>query len=309
MLSLEHKMNAPNRLLLSIGITLILFLGEVIGGIVSNSLALLSDAGHVLTDALALSVSLAALYIMHKPSNHHATFGYHRIGLAAAVFNGGSLLIIAGFIFVEAWHRLLSPEPIAGGIMLGVALAGLIGNLAMAFIIGQAHHDLNLKSAWLHVLGDALSSIGVIAASIVIQLTGWTLVDPLVSIIVGFIIVIGGFRLVKQSLHIFFEFSPADIHTEDIINDIAALPGVVDIHDVHLWSISHGMPSFSAHVCVSQTDMKMVDHLRNQIESVLARYGIHHSALQMSNMCCRENGADIYCNQKSTYQEPHHHSH
>lgn len=291
----EHRHDAPRRLLLSLGITLILFLGEAIGGFLSNSLALLSDAGHVLTDALALALSLAAVYIMRRPSDHKATYGYHRIGLVAAVINGVSLLLIAAFIFREALQRLFAPEPVATGLMLGVAATGLVGNLLMAAILGHSHADLNMKSAWLHVLGDALSSVGVIMAGIIIWLTGWTLADPIVSILVGIIIVVGGFRVVRQSLHVFLEFSPAGLHTEDIVRDIRALPGVVDIHDVHLWSISHGVPSFSAHIQVSETDMKKVDALRSEIEALLKRHGVHHVTLQMTNACCAEGNNDIYC--------------
>lgn len=304
----EHLHAAPRRLILSLCVTLILFLGELVGGIMSNSLALLSDAGHVLTDALALVLSLAAVYVMRRPSDHRATYGYHRVGLVAAVLNGLSLLVIAVFIFWEAIHRLYAPEPVATGLMLGIAAAGLAGNLVMAAILGHSHADLNMKSAWLHVLGDALSSIGVIIAGVIIYLTGWTVADPIVSIFVGIIIVAGGVRVVRESLHVFLEFSPSGLHSEDIVLEIRKLPGIVDVHDVHLWSISHGVPSFSAHIQVSGTDMAQVDALRSDIETLLAKHGIRHAALQMTNACCADGNNGLYCKPRSS-ECSHDHSH
>lgn len=295
----EHHHSAPRRLILSLCVTLVLFLGELAGGLMSNSLALLSDAGHVLTDALALSLSLAAVYVMRRPSDSRATYGYQRVGLIAAVINGASLLVIAVFIFWEAVHRLVTPEPVASGLMLGVAAAGLAGNLIMAAILGHSHTDLNMKSAWLHVLGDALSSVGVIIAGVIIYLTGWTAADPLVSIFVGIGIVVGGLRVVRESLRVFLEFSPAGLNLEHIVKEIRALPGVLDVHDVHLWSISHGVPSFSAHVQVSVSDMQHVDALRSRIEAILGRQGITHVTLQMTSSCCSPSGNGHYCTNPS----------
>jgi cobalt-zinc-cadmium efflux system protein len=304
----DHPNTASRRLFLSLGITLVLFLGEVIGGLLSNSLALLSDAGHVLTDALALGLSLVAAHIMRKPSDNRATYGYHRVGLIAAVINGVSLLLIAVFIFWEAIHRFYAPEPVATGLMLGVATAGLIGNLLMAWILGHSHTDLNMKSAWLHVLGDALSSVGVIIAGLVMQFTGWTAADPLASVIVGIIIMVGGYRVIRESLQVFLEFSPAGIHSENIALEIRTLSGIVDVHDVHLWSISHGVPSFSAHIQVSETDMEHVDTLRSDIETLLAKHGIHHVTLQMTNTCCADANNGIFCSPPSRPGD-HDHAH
>ena len=166
---------SQQRLILSLIVTFIIFIAEVFGGILSHSLALLSDAGHVLTDAFALGLSLVALLIMKRPSDYRATYGYQRIGLVAALINGVSLVVIALFIFIEAYKRYYAPPEINTSVMLSIAAAGLAGNLIMAWILGHKHHDLNMKSAWLHVLGDTVSSVGVIIAGLIIKFTGWML--------------------------------------------------------------------------------------------------------------------------------------
>src|SRR5512135_2181576 len=188
--------SVEKRLLWSLIVTLLILAGEVIGGILSNSLALLSDAGHVLTDAFALGLSLIAALIMKRPSDYRATYGYQRIGLLSALLNGSSLVVIAVFIFMETYKRLLSPPAINSSLMLIIATAGLAGNLIMAYILGRGHKDLNIKSAWLHVLGDTVSSAGVIIAGLLIKYTGWVIADPIASGLVGVMIIIGGVRVI-----------------------------------------------------------------------------------------------------------------
>ena len=188
---------SQKRLFLSLLVTIVILIAEVIGGVMSHSLALLSDAGHVLTDAFALGLSLVALLIMKRPSDHRATYGYQRIGLIAALINGVSLVVIALFIFIEAYKRFYSPPEINTSVMLFIAAAGLLGNLIMAWILGHKHEDLNMKSVWLHVLGDTISSIGVIVAGLVIKYTGWVLADTIASGIVGIMIIIGGTRVIQ----------------------------------------------------------------------------------------------------------------
>ena len=207
---------SQKRLFLSLLVTVGILVVEVIGGIMSHSLALLSDAGHVLTDAFALGLSLIALLIMKRPSDHRATYGYQRIGLIAALINGASLVVIAIFIFIEAYKRLDSPPEINTSVMLLIAVAGLAGNLITAWVLGHKHDDLNMKSAWLHVLGDAISSVGVIIAGLVIKYTGWVAADTIASGIVGVMIIIGGVRVIKETLWILLDLSPVGFHAEDI---------------------------------------------------------------------------------------------
>ncbi|MEI6153965.1 MAG: cation diffusion facilitator family transporter, partial [Deltaproteobacteria bacterium] len=182
------NMSGEKRLAVIFLVTVLILAGEVVGGYLSNSLALLSDAGHMVTDALAIALGLVATRISKKSSDKNATFGYQRVGLLAALINGLSLLIIAVFVFYESYGRLLSPPAVDIPVMLGIATLGLAGNLVMAFILGHSHEDLNLKSVWLHVLGDTLSSVGVIISGIIIYFTGWTYADPIASVLIGGII-------------------------------------------------------------------------------------------------------------------------
>jgi len=296
--------SAEKRLIWSLGVTLFILAGEVVGGIISNSLALLSDAGHVFTDAFALGLSLLAALIMRKPSDYRATYGYQRIGLLAALLNGSSLVIMAVFIFMETYKRLYSPPQINSSLMLVIAVAGLIGNLVMAFILGRGHKDLNIKSAWLHVLGDTVSSAGVIVAALIIQFTGWTFADPIASGLVGVMIVIGGVRVIKEALWIFLELSPVGFHAEEISALISEVSGVVCVHDVHVWSIGHGIPAFSAHVQVGDQKISEADSVRKEIEHKLLHLGILHSVIQMECAECETNGT--YC-QLTHSPTAHHH--
>ncbi|MBA4373703.1 MAG: cation transporter [Thermodesulfovibrio sp.] len=286
------------RLGWSLVVTLIIFVAEVFGGLLSHSLSLLSDAGHVLTDAFALGLSLIALLIMRRPSDYKATYGYQRIGLLAALINGISLVIIALFIFIEAYKRFQSPPEINSSVMLTIAAAGLVGNLIMAWILGHKHHDLNMKSAWLHVLGDTISSAGVIVAGLIIKFTGWVLADTIASGIVGCMIIIGGSRVIKEALWILLDLSPSGFHPEDLAKAIADIPEVRNVHDVHIWSIGHGIPAFSGHVQVHDQKISEADIIRKQIEHLLAHQGIKHAVIQMECADCCNN--EIYCSLNAT---------
>lgn len=285
---------SQKRLILSLFVTIFILVAEVIGGIMSHSLALLSDAGHVLTDAFALGLSLVALLIMKRPSDHRATYGYQRIGLIAALINGVSLVVIALFIFIEAYKRFHAPPEINAPVMLFIAAAGLLGNLVTAWVLGHKHDDLNMRSAWLHVLGDAISSVGVIAAGLVIKYTGWVLADTIASGIVGVMIVVGGTRVIRDTLRILLELSPVGFHAEDFAAKIAAIPEVRSVHDVHIWSIGHGIPAFSCHVQVHDQKISESDTIRKKIEHLLSDEGIKHAVIQMECADCCDNG--LYCN-------------
>ena len=299
-------MTMTKKLVISLIVTFVVLIGEIVGGIVSNSLALLSDAGHVFTDVFSLGLSLLAILIMKKPADRKATYGYHRIGILAALINGVSLVIVALFIFIEAYQRIKAPPTVDTSLMLIIALIGLAGNIAIAFVLGHKHEDLNVKSAWLHVLGDTLASIGVIAAGLVIRFTGWQMADPLVSALVGVIIIVGGIGVTKEALRIFLELSPARLDMEEISQKISLVPGVVDVHDVHLWSIGHNDPAFSAHVRLKEQSLAEADAIRGKIEHELAHMGIRHSVLQMESADCGANG--LYCQPRTPIAgEAHHH--
>jgi cobalt-zinc-cadmium efflux system protein len=287
------RLNIEKRLMISLSLTMFILLAEVIGGFISNSLALLSDAGHVLTDAFSLGLSMIAAHISRKPSDARATYGYQRIGILAAVINGTSLLVIAVFIFLESYRRFVSPPEINTPIMLAIATGGLIGNILMALILGHTHEDLNIKSAWLHVLGDTLSSVGVIISGIIIYLTGWRYADPVAGIMIGIIIVAGSIRVLKESLSIFLELTPEGFCVEDIAKHIAGIPEVIGIHAVHIRSLAHKRIAFSAHILVHDQKLSEVEQIRKKIESLLRDMNISHILLQFECAEC-ENSA-LYC--------------
>jgi cobalt-zinc-cadmium efflux system protein len=286
-------MDAEKRLTLSLGVTAVVFLAEVIGGIVSNSLALLSDAGHIFTDAFAISLSITAARIGRRPSDYRATYGYQRIGLLAAVINGLSLLLIASFIFFESYKRFVSPFRVDVTLMLSIAGFGLFGNIIMAFIIGRKHDDLNIRSAWLHIMGDTLSSIGVIISGLIIYLTGWVYADPIASALIGIIILSGGVRVVKDALTIFLEMAPQGFHAEEIVEELCKIPEVLGVHDVHIWSVIHKRIAFTAHVRVHDQKLSEAERIREKIHETLRGKGISHIILQLECAECATNG--LYC--------------
>ena len=297
-------MTSEKRLIASFAITIFIFLAEVLGGILSNSLALLSDAGHVLTDAFALGLSMIAARVSRRPSDYRATYGYQRFGLLAAIINGLSLVAISLFIFIESYYRFLAPPQINTAVMLPIATGGLAGNVIMALILGHGHEDLNVKSAWLHVLGDTLSSVGVIVSGVVIYLTGWVYADPVTGFIIGLIIVTGGVRVVREASGIFLEMVPMGFDVEALARELCALPEVMGVHDIHVWSLAHKRVAFTAHIWVHDRKLSELEPLRNRIEDMLRAMKIHHILLQFECAECEANA--LYC-QVHSEEEQHHH--
>ncbi|HEX2965401.1 MAG TPA: cation diffusion facilitator family transporter [Syntrophorhabdaceae bacterium] len=293
------------RLSATLTVTLIILAGELIGGYFANSLALLSDAGHMVTDALAIALGFVASHISRKPSDRYATFGYERVGVLAALINGLSLLIIASLIFYESYERFNSPPEVNVTVVLSIAALGLAGNLIMARILGHDHHDLNVKSVWLHVLGDTISSVGVIISGIVIYFTGWTYADPVVSVLIGGIIIWGGVRLVRDTVSIFLNLTPRGFDVEALVKKISEMHDVLDVHDVHLWPVAHNNVAFSAHVLVDDKTLKEAEVTKKQIEEMLKENGVTHSTLQIECTCvdCDNN---MFCRLDNTqYSHPH----
>lgn len=299
--------DGEKRLFITFLVTVLILSGEMAGGFLSNSLALLSDAGHMVTDALAIALGLIAARISKRPSDKYATFGYQRVGLLAALINGLSLLVIAAVIFYESYQRFLSPPKVDIPVMLGIAALGLAGNLAMAFILGHDHKDLNVKSVWLHVLGDTLSSLGVIISGIIIYYTGWVYADPVASVIIGGIIIWGGVRLVRDTVSIFLNLTPKGFNVASLVGKIAEMPDVLDVHDVHLWPVAHNHIAFSAHVLVSDKTLKEAETTKKNIEGVLRDAGVHHSTLQIECSCvdCSDG---LYCQlNPDEHEDTHNH--
>ncbi len=301
------EITSERRLGFSLAVTFVILLAEVVGGLLSNSLALLSDAGHNLTDIFALGLSLIAARISRRPSDYRATYGYQRVGLLAAVINGSCLLIIAAFVFYESYRRFTSPPRIDIALMLTIATVGLIGNVVAASVIGRRHVDLNIRSAWLHLLGDTVSSAGVIVSGIIIYFTGWLYADPIASVLIGIGIVAGGAGVVKEAIIIFLEMTPKGFHTEEIAKKICDMPEVMGIHDIHLWSVVHQQIAFSAHIWVHDQKLSEAAGTRRKIEQMLTDMGIGHIILQFECAECQNGG--IYCQipENSYRMAPHHH--
>ena len=257
---------------------------EVVGGLITGSLALLADAGHMLSDTLSLGLALFAAWLAGRPATPERSFGYQRAEILAALFNGITLVAISIWIFVEAYSRLREPPEILGGWMLVVAALGLIVNVAGALILSRSDgENLNVEGALRHVIADALGSVGAIVAALVIVLTGWRYADPLVSVAIGLLILASSWSLLRDSTNILLEATPRGIDAEEVGRRMAGAEGVVEVHDLHIWTITSGFPALSAHVLVGQSED--CHARRRYLEDLLAReYGISHTTLQVDHV-------------------------
>jgi cobalt-zinc-cadmium efflux system protein len=286
---LQNTCGAESRgkLKLAIVLTSTIIIAEVIGSIISNSLALLTDAAHVFMDALALGLSFSAITIACRPLDEKATFGYHRAEIFAALINALLLVIVVIFILQEAVSRIFSPPEIKTMEMLGIASIGLAVNLFVTYTL-RGHHDLNIRGAYLHVLGDTLSSFAVIIGGIVIMITGNHIVDPILSIIIAIIIVYSSLRLLKESVDILMERTPKHIDIEKLKKDILEVEGIHGIHDLHVWSICSNVHALNAHLLVDSISVKDTEKITSKINKrLLDGFKISHTTLQFE---CNECG-------------------
>lgn len=284
----EDRENASRRLRLAFGLSMAILVVEVAGGIVSNSLALLSDAGHVFTDVLALGLAWFAATQALKPATPRRTFGFHRAGILAAGFNALSLVVVSLVITVEAIRRLQAPEKIDSAVMMGVAVLGLAINLYVAISLhAEPGENLNIRSAMLHVIGDILASVAVIVGAVVISATGLYFIDPLLSVLIALIIVGGAWSIVLESVNILMEGTPRGINVEKLIQDMKATSGVLDVHDVHVWSLAAGIHAMSGHVLVEDQALSESDSILRMLSRLLAeKYGIDHATIQFEHREC-----------------------
>jgi cobalt-zinc-cadmium efflux system protein len=265
---------------------------ETVGGFASHSLALLSDAGHVLTDLLALGMTLFALRLAERPTNSRATFGYHRVGILVALANGISLIVVASLIVHEAYRRFVAPPAVNAVELLVIASVGLAANLAMLALLERGHNeDLNVRSAWLHVVGDSLGSVGVIASAIVLMITGWPYVDPIASVLIAFLILANGWGVVRDAAAILLELPPRTLSVKTIESGILAVEGVQGLHDLHLWAITPELPCLSAHVVVAEQTVSEAGEIVEAVSKKLEQMGIAHTTLQVEfERCDRAKG-------------------
>jgi cobalt-zinc-cadmium efflux system protein len=287
----EARLVQKRKLTLVIILTAVILVVEVIGGIASGSLALLSDAGHMLTDLLALSLCLLAVGFASLPATQKKTYGYHRIEILTALVNGCFLILISVGILYKAVLRILEPVPVATGLMSGIALVGLLGNLLAVAILSRAGSSLNLRGALMHVVGDTLSSFGVLVAGVAIGLTGWQAIDPIVGAAIAVVILVGAFRLAREAVDVLLEAAPAGIDLDKVSEAIAAVPGVLEVHDLHVWSITTGLPALSGHVRIDGARGPASDEMLNRIKrDVRDRFGIVHTTIQIESRAYQELG-------------------
>jgi cobalt-zinc-cadmium efflux system protein len=280
-------------LLFALGITLFMMIAEIIGGMLSNSLALLSDAGHMFTDTLALALSFFAMKFADMPATEKKTFGFYRLEILAALLNGITLVIISLYIIYEAYLRILNPQPVAGTLMLVVAIIGLVVNIIGAlFLIKHRETNLNIRGAFLHIIGDAVSSVGVIIGGIVILYTGWYLIDPILSILIALGIIAGAIGLVTESVSILLESAPSHINIAAVAEEIATIDGVREAYHVHVWTITSGVYALSAHVIIDDRPVSgsrvLLDAIRQRLTD---RFKIMHSTIQLECERCDESGS------------------
>lgn len=268
------------RLLWVLGITAVFMVAELVGGILSGSLALLADAGHMLTDVAALALSVFAMRLARRPPSMRRTFGYVRLEILAALVNGAALLVIAGLILVEAWQRFRIPVEVDGALLLGVATLGLGVNVTGALLLHRhAHDNLNVRGAYLHVLGDLLGSVGAMAAGIVILTTGWAPIDPIVSIVIALLILWGAWSLVRDAAEILLESAPAHVDMDSILADLAGIEGLDQVHDVHVWTLTSGFVALSAHGVID--DPRQHTRILDEVRQRMGVHGIEHVTFQI----------------------------
>jgi cobalt-zinc-cadmium efflux system protein len=269
---------------LALGLTFFYMIAEAVGGWLSNSLALIADAGHMLTDVAAMSLTLFAIWFASRPATSKKTYGYYRLEILAAFVNGIALVLLSIWVIIEAFSRWSAPEAIAGTEMTLIAVGGLVVNVIAAFLLHSEHkHDLNMRGAFLHVIGDLLGSIAAIVAGGLILLYGWVWADALSSVLISVIIIVGAWRLILDSVNVLLEGTPRHISLSSVETSIVETPGVAGVHDLHVWTISSGIDALSAHIShdesVSHSELLQV--VRNKLHE---QFGIDHLTIQMETL-------------------------
>jgi len=284
---------------------------EAVAGLRAHSLALLSDAGHNFTDAFALLLAAFGVYLQARPGDHRRTFGYQRAGVLAAFINALTLGLVSAVLLYESYRRLMNPEPVNEAIMIVVAGIALVLNLGIAWALGghgDHHHDLNVRAAWIHMLGDAASCGGIIIGAIVIQYTGWHIVDPILSILIAIAIVWSAWGILHDSLNILLEGLPKGITLADVAGELSRVPGVIDVHDLHIWSLGSASSALSCHVLIEVMPPAASDVILKQLNDLLnARFAIRHSTIQFEHVRCAL--AEMHCTavEIEAAKQAHHH--
>lgn len=304
----NHSVAGSKALKISLSIVLVVMVAEFAGGIISGSLALIGDAGHMLVDALALSLSLFAITIARRPASASRTYGYHRIEIMAALANGVILIVVAGYIFYEAYQRFTSPPEVQAPLMLIVAVIGLVANIVGLLLLSKSSHgSLNVKAAFWHIIGDTISSVGVIIAGIIILVAGWTIVDPIIAVIIGAIILWGAVRIVREAADILMESVPRHVDLDRVVSTIRQVDGVNDVGDIHAWTITSGIYALSAHLLIQD---RMVSHAAEILDEVNHKlehdFRIMHTTLQLECEKCDACADGTICSLSRTRHDQQH---
>ena len=285
-----HRGEERSKLVLACALTGTMFIVEGIAGFLTNSLALLSDAGHMLTHMIALLISLGAIMFASRPPTARKTYGFYRLEILAALFNGATLFLITLWIFFHAYKRIINPEPIASGHMFIVAIVGLLVNLACAYILKTSHGSLNIKSAFMHMMADTFSSLVVVFGAIIMHYTQWYMLDPALSILICIVILVWSYQLITESVDILLEATPKDVDLENVVKSISELDEIEGVHDVHIWTITSGMYAMSAHIYIKDIMVSETQQIMSNINTLVnEKFSIGHTVIQFESNVCSDN--------------------
>ncbi|HEX9332275.1 MAG TPA: cation diffusion facilitator family transporter [Anaerolineales bacterium] len=291
----EAARQTTSRLALSLFLTLAFVVIEAGAGYFANSLALLTDAAHNLTDVIALGLSWFAIRITSQPANAQKTYGYHRAGILVALLNSTTLVLISLGIFYEAYQRFASPPEVKSSILIGVGLIAVVVNLVTALLVHRGSEtDLNLRSAFVHLMGDVISTVGAVIAGVIIYFTNANWLDPLVSVLIGFLILYNAWGILRETIDILLESTPRDLDIKKMVSDITKVDGVLGVHDLHVWSLTQNLRTMSAHILTEDISVSAGAEIQGRInELVYHRYNIAHATLQLECVDCDPNS--LYC--------------
>ena len=279
------RATSKRSLWIALSFVSVYLVAEIIGGLIANSLALLADAGHMVTDAAAIGLALVAMWVAGRPASAQRTFGFHRVEILTALLNALTLWLIAAWIFFEAFQRFLDPPEVRGTLTLAVGAGGLVVNIGAVWILKRAAGEsLNVEGAFWHVIGDLLGSVGVVAAAILIIAFGWHLADPIFGVVIGLLILFSSSRLLWKVVHVLMEGTPARLDLQSLCRRLEQVQGVTGVHDIHAWSVTTGYEVLSAHVTADMAIVKDPNHLlQNLREIAVVEYGMTHTTIQLED--------------------------
>lgn len=306
----NHGVEVGGKLRFGVFFSLFILAAEIIGGILTNSVALLADAGHVLTDVIALALSWYGVQQAKRPSSYKMTYGYHRIGVLIALFNAFVIVAIAAVILYEAIKRMGQPPEVDSLPMMIVAAAGLAVNVFVALWLRKdSRQNINVRSAFWHAAGDALASVGVIVGGIIIYFTGWNIVDPVIAVLISIILVSAAWGIIKDGMKVILEATPSHIEMDNMVKTLLELPGVKNVHRVHVWSITPEIHAMSGHVLIDDQAVSKAAVIQKKMEKLLReKFDIEHCTLQLECENCE--AAGVLCSLRSGHDEcPEHHNH